>query len=220
VPGRSVDFANHGEQGKMNKGKSTMGNSALGGFFTGGVKGITCPDQPQNGRNLVTGKILAIHPPEDQLDPKTQKPTGKQQVRIELETTERDPESEFDDGTRTLYVKSYLRGAIGDALRKAGKREPEVGGTLTVRFDRTEPPEKPGLSPSKHFEAEYIPPNKTGQFFGTNSNSQSAPPTQHIINNGPAKPASISDAAWAAMDAGTRVAVANTMGALSDGPPF
>lgn len=149
-----------------------MTQPTIGGFFTGGGKGITWPEQPgaynadgTPGRTSVSGTITAIHPAEEILDPKDQKPTGRFQVRMELATDERDPQADFDDGARTLYVKSYMRGAIGDALRRQGLKEPKVGGKLTVVFTKTEPPERPGLSASKHFEATYEPPAAAPGFF-------------------------------------------------------
>lgn len=144
----------------------------LGGFF-GGSKGITWPDTP--GKQIV-GTISAVHPPEAVNDPKTGQPTDRMQVRIELITDERDPEIQFDDGSRTLYVKSYMRSAIGDALRRAGVKEPTVGGRLMVRFTHTEPPERPGLSASKHFEAAYEPPpSGTAEHFGAGAPPAAAP---------------------------------------------
>lgn len=188
--------------------------TTLGGFFGGG-KGITWPDQPPKS---VSGTITAVHPPEPVNDPKTGLPTDRMQVRIELETNERDPDSSFDDGARTLYVKSYMRSAIGDALRRAGAKEPAVGGTLTVTFVRTEPADRPGLSPSKHFEAVYTPPpSGVAQHFGTAAPA-AAPAAPAPAAPAPVKPAAISDVAWAAMDDATRATVSATMAATT--PPF
>jgi hypothetical protein len=188
-------------------------NMTLGGFFGGG-KGITWPDQPPK---TITGTITVVHPPEAVNDPKTGLPTDRKQVRIELETTERDPDQQFDDGARTLYVKSYMRSAIGDALRRAGAKEPEVGGTLTVTFVRTEPADRPGLSPSKHFEAVYAPPSRgVAEHFGTAaapgpaSAAPAAPAAAALV-----KPAAISDVAWAAMDDATKATVSATMAAAA-----
>lgn len=191
-----------------------MTQSTIGGFFTGGGKGITWPENPPQ---TITGTITAVHPPEAVNDPKTGQPTERQQVRIELATDMKDPNADFDDGARTLYVKSYMRGAVGDALRKAGTSEPKIGGRLTVTFVRTEAPERPGLSPSKHFEATYEPPTAgTSNFFSGNTSTAVA------TGNGaaPVKPAAISDAAWAAMDPATQAAVAQTMVSVGDNPPF
>jgi len=184
--------------------------TTLGGFFGGG-KGITWPDQPPK---TVSGTITCVHPPEPVNDPKTGLPTDRKQVRIELETTERDADQQFDDGARTLYVKSYIRSAIGDALRRAGAKEPEVGGTLTVTFVRTEPADRPGLSPSKHFEAVYSPPSKgVAEHFGTAAAPGPAPAAPAAAV--PVKPASISDVAWAAMDDATKATVSATMAAAT-----
>ena len=188
----------------------------LGGFFGGG-KGITWPDQPPKS---ISGTITCVHAPEAVQDPKTGKPTDRKQVRIELDTSERDPESQFDDGARTLYVKSYMRGAVGDALRRAGVREPAIGGTLTVTFVRTEPADRPGLSPSKHFEATYAPPSKGVAEHFTNGAAPAAPGAPAApAAPAPVKPASISDVAWAAMDDATKATVSATMAATAT-PPF
>lgn len=194
----------------------------IGGFFSGGAKGVTWPDMPPAS---VTGIIDVVHPPEAVLDPKDGKDTGKKQIRIVLKTDLRDPTIEEDDGRRTLYVKSYMRGAVGDALRKAGVKEPEIGGRLTVSFVRTEPPERPGLSASKHFEAQYVPAAQAsaGQHLSNGGQTASpgtvpGSPQYQAAPLGPNRPSTISEAAWAQMDASTRQAVAASMG--SDGPPF
>jgi len=178
-------------------------SDSISGFFSGGGKGITWPSDPPK---TVSGIITVVHPPEEVLDPKDGRPTGRKQIRIGLQTDERDPSDPDDDGARTLYVKSYLRGAIGDALRKAGERNgPQVGAKLTVTFVRTEAPDRPGLSPSKHFECVY---EKGAAGGGTDYYSGSTGATSAAE---PVKPAGISDSAWAGMDAATRAKVADSM---------
>jgi len=181
---------------------------SISGFFSGGAKGITWPDEPPAS---VTGTIEQVFPPEEILDPKDSKPTGKYQVRIMLQTDLRSDDIDDDDGRRTLYVKSWMRGAVAEALRKAGVKEPEIGGILTVTFDHTEPPERAGLSKSKHFTATYVPAASaaTGQFFNGNDSVG--------VTSEPQRPASIDAKAWAEMDASTKAAVATTMSNL---PPF
>lgn len=221
---------------------------SLGGFFAGGGgRGINWPDNPPA---TVTGTVTVVHPPEEILDLKDKKPTGKFQVRIGLATAFRnfemcsrpDDPAEVDDGARTLYVKSWMRGAIGDALRKVNKKEPEIDGRLTVTFVKTEPPTGPGLSASKHFEAVYEPPAASAGFFGgdqavaaTNGAAAGPPKPEGIPQaawdvmdaatkaaivgaaSGPAKPEGIDQKAWDAMDAQTKQAVASTVASL---PPF
>ena len=212
----------------------------LGGFFSGGAKGITWPERPDTpgGRPAVSGVIEQVHPPEPIIDMVTQQPTDKMQVRIVLKTEERDPTDPEDDGRRTLYVKSWMRGAVGDALRKAGAKEPEVGGTLTVQFTHVTPPERPGLSPSKHFSATYTAPAVTGSYFAPPAGTPAAPPAAPAAVPQPvpaspapaaavpaavgaivAKPEGISDAAWAAMDDATKATLAAAM-SQSAPPPF
>lgn len=189
----------------------------VGGFFgaTRG-RGISFP----NPGDSVSGTIVAVHPPEQATDPSTQAPAfdrngkPKMQVRIDLETTQRDPEDPDDDGSRTLYVRGWMRGTIADALKEVGETEPKPGGVLTVTFTHQEKPTSPGLSGIKKFSAVYKPPpSGVADHFGTTGVPAAAavPP--------PVKPAAISDAAWAAMDDPTRRTVAATMGG-SDEPPF
>lgn len=187
---------------------------SVSSFFSGG--GGNAVSFPTIGSSI-TGTITAVHPPEPVTDPATRQPstdkTGrvKMQVRIELATDERDPADEFDDGSRTLYVKSWMSNAIGEALRKVGKTEPEVGAKLTVTFS-SEEPTAPGLNPAKKYTAVYMPSTSpVAEHFGTASAGGS---------NGPVKPTSISDQAWAAMDDRTRKQVASTMAGIGDEPPF
>jgi len=180
----------------------------VAGFFgaTSG-KGISFP----NPGDTVTGIITAVHPPEQQTDPATQalafdkNGRPKMQVRIDLATDLRDPQIDGDDGSRTLYVRGWMKGSVGDALRKAGEKEPKVGGKLTVTFTHQEAPSAPGLSGVKKFDATYEPPaSATAQHFAAPA--------------GPKKPAGISDAAWNGMDAATKASVAKSMGDTE--PPF
>lgn len=80
------------------------------------------------------------------------------QVLVRLQTSER--EDGDDDGVRTLYVKGKsLTNAVRDAVRKAGGRGLEVGGTLTVAYIGDGPQERKGINPPKLYTAEYAKPN-------------------------------------------------------------
>lgn len=216
----------------------------LGGFFSSGAKGITWPDSPTTagGRTAVSGVIETVHPPEPVTDMLTGLPTEKMQVRIVLKTDERDPSDPEDDGRRTLYVKSWMRGAVGKALQAVGVKEPEPGGTLTVQFIRLDPPERPGLNPSKIFAATYAKPAVTGGYFANGANGAAAQPVpaaapQVVAQPQPqyvpqpvhvpaavasiiAKPEAISDVAWAAMDDATKATLAATLSAAAAPPPY
>lgn len=186
------------------------------GFFSGGAKGITWPDQPPA---KVRGIIEQIFPKEEIMTiatpTKPSEPTGKFQKRVILQTDLRDRDIEDDDGRRTLYIKSWMRSAVAQALRQVGVKDLQVGGDLTVEFTHTEPSERPVLSPSKHFKAEYVPP--TEQFFGGSDTVGSAGVSNNKAAPEPERPESIDAVAWAAMDASTKQAVANT---FSQMPPF
>lgn len=193
---------------------------SIGSFFSGGSNAVSFPTIG----TFVTGTITAVHPPEPVIDPATRQPstdkTGrtKMQIRIELATDQRDPADEFDDGSRTLYVKSWMSNAIGEALRKAGKAEPEIGGKLTVTFTAEEP-SAPGLNPAKKYTAAYVPP-VAGKSTAVADHFDASAPGSGSVSNGPVKPDSITAQAWAAMDESTRQAVSATMVGMSDSPPF
>ena len=197
-----------------------MTTPTLDSFFSGGGgKSVSWKDKPVG--TSVTGTIKTVNPPQQQKDPATDAlvfkkdgVTPKMSVRIDLQTSERDPSDSDDDGTRSLYVQGWMQGAIGDALRNAGRQgAPEVGATLTVTLTAREPnATNPKLNPTNKFSAVYVPPSAaaTGQFF----EQPAAVPTPNISGTGyvqppgPARPANIPEAAWNVMDAATRAAVA------------
>lgn len=79
------------------------------------------------------------------------------QLVVTLQTEQRDPSIEDDDGRRRLFVKSQMKNAIADAVRAAGAKGLEVGGTLTVTFTHELPPKQRGFSPMKQYAAQYVP---------------------------------------------------------------
>lgn len=188
--------------------------ASISGFFAGGGKAAKFPSIG----DTISGTITAVHPPEPQRDFETGLDVpGKTQIRIELQTELRDPSIEFDDGSRTLYIRGWMVGAIGDALRKAGAKEPKAGGVLSVTYVEDGPPSRPGLRGPKKYAATYTPPtSSTGQFFGTTQPAPGPGETQNApIPDQP--PAGIDPKAWAVMPADAKQAIANT---LTNKPPF
>lgn len=184
--------------------------SSLSGFFSGGGKAAKFPTIG----TTITGTITAVHPPEPQRDFETgQDIPGKTQVRIDLATELRDPEIDFDDGARTLYIRGWMTGAIGEALRKAGAKEPTVGATLTVTYVADGAPTRPGLRGPKKYTAVYTPSTGTGQFFATPPAAAVAPPGVQNVTIPTDPPAGIDPKAWAAMPTDAKQAIANTMAA-------
>ncbi len=84
---------------------------------------------------------------------------GKPQMQlvVTLATNERDPENPEDDGTRRLYVKGQMKNAVASAVRAAGARGLEVGGTLTVTYARDGQKSNPRFNAPKNFDAQYVP---------------------------------------------------------------
>jgi hypothetical protein len=175
-------------------------------FNSGGGKTAKFP----NVGDEIEGEITFISDPEPQtkmgtdeivVDKRTGQP--KLQVRVGLATSQRDADDEDDDGSRTVYVKGWMRGAIGDALRKAGAKSLAVGGRLKVIHTGTKPSEI-GLNPTKLYEAVYVPPSATSDFFSNGSSTPAAPDVPE-----PKKPEAISQAAWDQMDAATKKQLAD-----------
>lgn len=86
-------------------------------------------------------------------------PSGepKMQILVDLQTEEKDDPD--DDGERTLYVSSNsMKHAIGKAIRDAGAKDLEVGGTLTVTYTGNDPQSKNPQNPKKLYQATYVRP--------------------------------------------------------------
>lgn len=78
------------------------------------------------------------------------------QIEIVLQTDERDPEVEDDDGQRKLWVKGGMMTAVKAAIKKANSKL-EAGGTLAVKYSGNGEPKKKGYNPPKQYVAEYAP---------------------------------------------------------------
>lgn len=92
-------------------------------------------------------------------EPKTWK-DGKpmMQVVVTMQTDDRDPEIDDDDGQRRLFVRGQMTKAVGDAIRAAGAKGLEVGGVLAVQYVEDKPSETRGFNPAKCYRAQYQPP--------------------------------------------------------------
>ena len=85
------------------------------------------------------------------------------QVVVALRTDQRDPADPDDDGSRNVYLKGSMKyastaKAVADAVRKAGAKKLEVGGTLALAYTGDGEPTKRGYSAPKLFVAEYRAP--------------------------------------------------------------
>lgn len=61
-----------------------------------------------------------------------------------------------DDGKRAFYIKGQMKAETRDAVRAAGARGLEIGGTLAVKWDSNKPSGKG--NPLKVYKVRYSPP--------------------------------------------------------------
>src|ERR1700737_3969749 len=90
--------------------------------------------------DAVTG-IIARQPEKQQSrNFETQEPefwpdgNPKWQVKVVLQTEERDPADPDDNGERAIYVKGGMRSAVAEAIKQVGAAGLEVGGKLQVQY--------------------------------------------------------------------------------------
>lgn len=88
------------------------------------------------------------------------------QLVVWLQTDERNPDIEDDDGQRRIFAggsvkpeSKSMRAAIVEALKKSGSKL-EPGGILAIRYvgDGPRNPQRPALNPPKQYVAQYEPP--------------------------------------------------------------
>lgn len=90
------------------------------------------------------------------------------QLVVTLQTEQRNDND--DDGLRRVYVKGKsLTDAVREAVRKAGAKGLEVGGTLKVAYVGDGVATKKGFNPPKQYLAEYTRPtgSASANFLGT-----------------------------------------------------
>ena len=128
-------------------------------------------------------------------------------VHVVVQTDERDPSIEDDDGRRTFYIEGrYLKEAVREAVRAAGSPGLEVGGRISVTFTHRENPHD--TKSRKFWQVQYVPAGNStlmGQpaapvMQAAPAPQQYAPPAQQpqpvapVMQAAPASPA-VPDAA-------------------------
>lgn len=78
---------------------------------------------------------------------------------VPIATDLRDPEDPFDEGERTLWLKWKSLEAVQRAIRAAGRRDIEIGGTIILTLSGFGPRAKPSQNPPKLYSAQYSPPS-------------------------------------------------------------
>lgn len=105
-------------------------------------------------------------------------------LTVEVQTTERDPSIEDDDGTRTFWIEGrYLKEAVRNAVRAAGAPGLEVGGKLKVTFTHREDPTD--KRSRKYWDVVYTPAGNASLM----AEQPQAQPQQPAPAPAPAQPA-------------------------------
>lgn len=87
----------------------------------------------------------------------------QQQVRVVIQTNERDPMRPDDDGKRAIFIKWWgdQRKALVDAIKAAGDNDIRVGGIFWAQFTGEKPNENSRLNAAKLFAYQYQKPAQT-----------------------------------------------------------
>jgi len=169
----------------------------------------------------ITGTISVQPEVQQQRDLQTGEPKSwsdgqpMQQLKVVLDTVERDPQIADDDGQRALYIKSNLQKAVRDAVRAVGAKGLEVGGKLTVTYTGDGEVTKRGFNPPKIYTAVYESPSAPA-LEGLVA-PQAAPASQAPAPAAPAAPVDERAAALAKLTPAQLAALGITPGQQ---PPF
>lgn len=128
-------------------------------LMSGGHKAATFPDE-QFG-HTVGGRIVDKPVTTQQLDFDSRQPKfyddGNPMWQVVV-AVQAQPAGDDDDGIRAFYLKSQMKKAVQEAVRRAGATRLEVGGELHIRYVRDEPNSRGRGKPKKIYEARYTPP--------------------------------------------------------------
>lgn len=130
------------------------------------------------------------------------------QLRVVLNTSQRDPADPKDDGQRAVYIKGQLQKAVQQAVRTSGAKGLEVGGTLVVTFVSEEPNSRGRGNPKKVYSASYRAPD------GLAAVAEPAPPAAAAAPPMSEAPSGVDPGVWSKLTPEQRTAV------LAATPPF
>lgn len=131
-------------------------------LMSGGHKGASFPDQ-QYG-TVVGGPIIDKPVTTQQRDFDSGQPKfyddGNPMWQVVV-AVQAQPATDEDDGIRAFYLRTQLKKAVQEAVRRAGADRLEVGGVLQVRYVRDEPNSRGRGKDKKIYEARYTAPGGT-----------------------------------------------------------
>lgn len=138
----------------------STGFASAGEFLMAG--GVTSAKFETPG-TTVHGKIARPPEVQQQREIDSGKPKfwedGKPRLQIvaHVQTTDRDPEIEDDDGVRAIYIRGNMLRAVREAVRKAGCTDLAVGAELAVTYTGDGQRTRSGYNPPKLYSAVYTP---------------------------------------------------------------
>ncbi|WP_172384771.1 hypothetical protein [Streptomyces sp. MNP-20] len=107
---------------------------------------ITAPPKVEQQRDIKTGEAKVWSNGDPMM-----------QLVVTVDTGQRDPSTEDDDGKRRIFVKGQMKNAVADAVRSSGAKGLEVGGHLAVTYTHDGEVTQRGFSAPKQYTAQYIP---------------------------------------------------------------
>lgn len=131
-------------------------------FLMGG--GVPSARFPVRGTR-VAGRVLAAPVTRQQTDMATKEPKffkngdPMMSVVVRIQTDERDPAREGDDGERACYIKGKGIKALRETVKAAGAKRIEPGGFFSMTWVDSELPTGGLPEGQKIYRFEYVPPN-------------------------------------------------------------
>lgn len=134
-------------------------DATVEGFLSaGGAPAAKFPTPGTTYKGIIESAIVSQQTDLDG-NPKTWKDGNpSMQLVVTIATDERDPAIDDDDGMRRLFVKGQMLAAVKEALKKAGCKSIDAGGTLAVQYKEDGPVTKAGFNAPKLYVAQYKAP--------------------------------------------------------------
>lgn len=132
-----------------------LGGAPAAKFPTVGtvIKGKVLGQKKQQSKDMATGELKVWDDG-----------TPVWEIVFTLQTDDRDPDIEDDDGSRRLFARGQMLKAIGGAIREAKWSRSLVGGTLAVKYDHDGQATKRGFSAPKVYKARFEAPDLADVF--------------------------------------------------------
>jgi hypothetical protein len=97
-------------------------------------------------------------------------------VALDVQTNQRDPSVQGDDGIRTIYIRGKrLKDAVREAVRSSGAQRLEVGAEIWVTYTHDGPPPSSGSNPPKEWAVRYVPAASAAIGLGQQGQPQQQP---------------------------------------------